>query len=114
MLYYTVSKFAFDNGRGTGRACRYWKNRNYQRPWQGPWYDGVRVQLFGANGLQIYWQYLQGEFGLVTIILTQNGVTNAPFSIHTVPEANCSNFDSKLLITLRAFKGILAILNWNS
>ena len=60
MLHNSHTIIAPEHG---GRTC--WagwnrENRDYERLGKSSWNYGVRVQLLGANGLQIMRKYLQG------------------------------------------------------
>lgn len=51
---------------GSSWSSWYRKNWNHQRSWTWPWHDGLRIQLFRANGLQ---SKLVKKWNILTILL---------------------------------------------
>jgi len=59
VLHNTNAVPSSNHGRSPGRPCRDRQDWNYERFGAVSWYHGLRVQLLGADGLQIYREHLQ-------------------------------------------------------
>ena len=58
LLHHADTVSALDYGWRAGRSSRYGQDRDDQGSWQSARFHGVCVQLLGADGLQVVWQYL--------------------------------------------------------